>query len=458
MLFALVVAVLHPRVFRWITTRVFKPFGGVEMPDLPYRVLLGLLVFYAFSWVVGGAAFLFLIRAVGGNSGADSIVFLGGTAAVGAIVAVLSMIAPSGLGVREASMYGLVLAVTSSGVALGAVVLNRIAITLVEALLLFGALLWRHRRARPRGTRDPVTGSSASSARRRPARPTSRRRSPTGCPESSSRRTRCRRTAACRSSRTSRSGRRGSRDLAARREPRSPSTRSSRTPRSTTLLAKATPIVVGGTGLYLRAALGGLELPPPPAPARGSGSRRCTTSSGPRPRTPSSPRARRGCGRQGAPERPPARRPRARARRGGRVARAATDTLWGDGYRHRTLVVALDVPRDVLAERIEARTRSMVERGVVEEARAALGAAISRTASTIHGLRDFAELPLDEAVETYNGRVRRYAAYQRKWMRRIPGVVIIDANRPATEVADEIVELARARERLPGDGAVRADA
>ncbi len=151
-LFALVVAaLLHPRVFRWITTRVFKPFGGVEMPDVPYRVLLGLLVFYAFSWLVGGAAFLFLIRAVGGNSGAESIVFLGGTAAVGAIVAVLSIIAPSGLGVREASMYGLVLAVTSSGVALGAVVLNRIAITLVEAtLLLFGALLWRHRRARPR--------------------------------------------------------------------------------------------------------------------------------------------------------------------------------------------------------------------------------------------------------------------------------------------------------------------
>jgi uncharacterized membrane protein YbhN (UPF0104 family) len=114
-------------------------------------VLLGLLVFYAFSWLVGGAAFLFLIRAVGGSSGAESIVFLGGTAAVGAIVAVLSIIAPSGLGVREASMYGLVLAVTTSGVALGAVVLNRIAITLVEAtLLLFGALLWRHRRARPR--------------------------------------------------------------------------------------------------------------------------------------------------------------------------------------------------------------------------------------------------------------------------------------------------------------------
>jgi glycosyltransferase 2 family protein len=150
--FTLVVAVLlHPRVFRRIAVRVFRPFGGVELPPLPYRVLLGLLAFYAMSWVVGSAAFLFLLRAVGGSAGAESIVFLGGTAAVGAIVAVLSVIAPSGLGVREASMYGLVLAVASSGVALGAVVLNRIAITLVEALLLVvGGLLYRKRRERLR--------------------------------------------------------------------------------------------------------------------------------------------------------------------------------------------------------------------------------------------------------------------------------------------------------------------
>jgi glycosyltransferase 2 family protein len=146
--FTIVVAVLlHPRVFRWIAVRVFRPFGGIELPPLPYRLLLGLLAFYAVSWVVGGAAFLFLIRAVGGTAGAEAIVFLGGTAAVGAIVAVLSVIAPSGLGVREGAMYGLVLAVASSGVALGAVVLNRIAITLVEALLLVvGGLLYRRRR------------------------------------------------------------------------------------------------------------------------------------------------------------------------------------------------------------------------------------------------------------------------------------------------------------------------
>jgi uncharacterized membrane protein YbhN (UPF0104 family) len=71
-------------------------------------------------------------------------VYLGGVAAVGAIVAVLSIFAPSGLGPREASMYGLMLAVASQGEALGATVLNRVAITLVEILLLvLGGLILR---------------------------------------------------------------------------------------------------------------------------------------------------------------------------------------------------------------------------------------------------------------------------------------------------------------------------
>jgi len=155
--FAVIVTpLLHPRVFGWLVVKVFKPFGGIELPPLRYRVLLGLLAFYAVSWLVGGAAFLFLVRAVGGTAGVDTIPFLGGTAAVGAIVAVLSVIAPSGLGVREASMYALVLAVASSGVALGAVVLNRIAITVVEAaLLLLGAALWRRRRADVQGAPAP---------------------------------------------------------------------------------------------------------------------------------------------------------------------------------------------------------------------------------------------------------------------------------------------------------------
>ena len=70
--------------------------------------------------------------------------FLGGVSAVGAIVSVLAVFAPSGLGAREASMYGLLLAVTTSGPALGVTLLNRLAITVVEVLLFgVGIVTWR---------------------------------------------------------------------------------------------------------------------------------------------------------------------------------------------------------------------------------------------------------------------------------------------------------------------------
>ena len=91
----------------------------------------------------------------------------------------------------------------------------------------------------------------------------------------------------------------------------------------------------------------------------------------------------------------------------------------------------------------------MFDEGVVEEARAALQAPISVTAIHALGLNEVAELPRDEALEALITRTRRYAAYQRKWMRRIPGLVSVNADRPSDEVADEIVEVASARQRLP---------
>ena len=146
--FSIVIGVLiHPRLFVPLSRRIFRRFGGTEAPALPYRTMLGLTGFYALTWIVGGAALFFLLRSVGGEPEIASIPYLGGTAAVGAIAAVLSFFAPSGLGVREGSMYGLLLAVATEGVALGATVLNRLVITLVEAVLLLGALaVWGARR------------------------------------------------------------------------------------------------------------------------------------------------------------------------------------------------------------------------------------------------------------------------------------------------------------------------
>ena len=141
---AVVTVLLHPAVFGRLAKLVFKPFAGDPPPPLPWRTMLSLLVYYAFTWLVGGAALFFLLRSVGGSPDLQTVAFLGGVSAVGAIVAVLAVIAPSGLGVREASMYGLLLAVVPEGAALGAIVLNRLTITIVEGgLLLLGGLVFR---------------------------------------------------------------------------------------------------------------------------------------------------------------------------------------------------------------------------------------------------------------------------------------------------------------------------
>jgi uncharacterized membrane protein YbhN (UPF0104 family) len=151
-IFGAVLAVLvQPRVFRPLAGKVLRRIGyRKELPDMRGRTISSLLVFYAGTWVLGGLALWLLLRSVGAHPEAASIVYLGGTAAVGAIVAVLFVFAPSGLGPREASMYGLLLAVATPGQALGAVALNRVALTLVELLLLLvGGLLLR-------GLREPA--------------------------------------------------------------------------------------------------------------------------------------------------------------------------------------------------------------------------------------------------------------------------------------------------------------
>jgi uncharacterized membrane protein YbhN (UPF0104 family) len=135
----LLVVLLHPRIFHALASRLVRRFGGHELPELPWRTLLELLAFYSFTWLVGGTGLLFILRSVGENPGLSSIPFLGGVSAVGAIVAVLAFFAPSGLGPREATMYGLLLAVSSSAAALAATALNRIAITVVEVFVLLVA-------------------------------------------------------------------------------------------------------------------------------------------------------------------------------------------------------------------------------------------------------------------------------------------------------------------------------
>jgi tRNA dimethylallyltransferase len=212
--------------------------------------------------------------------------------------------------------------------------------------------------------------------------------------------------------------------------------------------AGLTPIVVGGTGLYFRGALADLELPPaPPDGARETWSSVYDETGA------HATYAR-------LAELDPAAAERVHPNDRRRVVRALelaeagqslvplADALFGGAWRHPTLLVGLDVPKVELERRIEERTRRMFEAGVEEEVRNALSAQPSATAQKVIGLGDVATLPREEAIESLIVRTRRYAAYQRKWLRRLEGLVMVAADRPPEETAAEIVALARTRERL----------
>ena len=90
----LLAVVMHPRIFRPVSRRILKPFGA-EVEPLPFGLTLGLLLFYCVTWIIGGLALYFLLLSVHANPGVSTVAFLGGTSAVGAIVAVLAVFSPS---------------------------------------------------------------------------------------------------------------------------------------------------------------------------------------------------------------------------------------------------------------------------------------------------------------------------------------------------------------------------
>jgi tRNA dimethylallyltransferase len=206
------------------------------------------------------------------------------------------------------------------------------------------------------------------------------------------------------------------------------------------------PVVVGGTGLYLRAALADLELPAAPPPeARARLEHLYDRVGGERAHELLAERD----AAAAAVVHPNDRRRVVRAlelAEAGSSLRPGEDRLWGGETRHPTLIVGLTLERDELRRRIEARTREMFEHGVEEEVRRAREKPISPTARHVLGLREVADLPREEAIDALITRTRRYAVYQLRWLRRIPGIVSLPADRPPGELADAILEMARSRE------------
>ena len=179
------------------------------------------------------------------------------------------------------------------------------------------------------------------------------------------------------------------------------------------------PIVAGGTGLYLRAALAALEMRPPvPAEVRDQ-VERDLAERGPDALHSELPDELR------SGVHPNDRKRIARLTeltRLGIAPHASSEGLWTDELRRPTLLAGLTLDRDELRERIETRVDAMVAEGAAEEATRADEAGASRTARAAIG---FEEL-LRADVAGMKSAQRAFARRQLTWMRRMPGVELMD--------------------------------
>jgi len=181
------------------------------------------------------------------------------------------------------------------------------------------------------------------------------------------------------------------------------------------------PIVVGGTGLYLRAALADLDLRPPADPARREHyARRIAAEGAPALHAELAARD---------PEAASATAPAD----GQRIVRAlelldqgaqppAGGQLWTSHTRHPTLLVALTMDRELLYRRIDARVEAMVAQGAADEVCRAHAAGASPSVRQALG---FEEL-LRGDVAAMQLRTRRYAKRQLTWLRKLPGAHHVD--------------------------------
>jgi tRNA dimethylallyltransferase len=197
-----------------------------------------------------------------------------------------------------------------------------------------------------------------------------------------------------------------------------------------------TPIVVGGTGLYLRAALTELDLyPPPPASVRARWTEEVERR-GPeelhRELMERAPWAVEGI------------EPTDRSRivrtlelleMGELEPREGESQLWTEHTRHPTVLAGLTMEREELYRRIDERVDAMVAAGAEEEVQRVEEAGASRTARKALGYEEL----LAGDVDGMKRRTRQYAKRQLTWMRKLAGVKTIDVTgRDAAEVAAEI--------------------
>jgi hypothetical protein len=97
------IAILSPRVFRPLSTRALAAFGRDPLPVvMSLRDVIGLIVYYSLNWLVIAFGVYAVARSVTSIPYSD-IVLVGSAQAIGYFAALVTLVAPAGLGVRDAA-------------------------------------------------------------------------------------------------------------------------------------------------------------------------------------------------------------------------------------------------------------------------------------------------------------------------------------------------------------------
>jgi glycosyltransferase 2 family protein len=123
LLIPLALLLLSPRVFGPLANRVLSAFGREPLPAVvPLHGVLALVVYYSLNWIVVALGIYCVARSVT-YIPLDDILLVGSAQAIGYFAALVTLVAPAGLGVRDAAFaWGLKAALPSRSFALGSLI------------------------------------------------------------------------------------------------------------------------------------------------------------------------------------------------------------------------------------------------------------------------------------------------------------------------------------------------
>jgi hypothetical protein len=141
------IALLHPRVFGPLADKVLKAFGRDPLPGvISLRGVLSLIVFYSLNWIVVSFAIYCVARSVTFIPFNDFLL-VGAAQAIGYFAALVTIVAPAGLGVRDAAFAWAVKAAVGGSFALGSLIAIAVrGVLTVTELLYVGAVTLMGRR------------------------------------------------------------------------------------------------------------------------------------------------------------------------------------------------------------------------------------------------------------------------------------------------------------------------